>query len=73
MITSPVTAVAVTSAGAPKKYATTTITTPPNISGCSGRSMPLARKPLCSSQTATTTAAATMNMKAVFQTPARPR
>ena len=35
--------------------------------GCSGRSMSLARNPLCSSQTATTTAAATMNMNAVFQ------
>src|SRR3954452_17106580 len=42
--------------------------TPPAISGCSGRSMPLAANPRWSSQTATTTAAATTTMKAVFQT-----
>ena len=41
--------------------------TPPTISGCSGRSMPLAAKPRWSSHTATTTAAATTNMNAVFQ------
>src|SRR4051794_25276838 len=43
------------------------MTVPPSISGCSGRSMPLARNPRCSSQTATTTAAATISMNAVFQ------
>ena len=42
--------------------------TPPTISGCSGRSMPFAPNPRWSSHTATTTAAATTNMKAVFQT-----
>src|SRR6478609_5470616 len=61
------TAVAVTRAGAPQKYATTTITTPPSISGCSGRSMPLTPNPRCSSQIATTTAIATITMNAVFQ------
>ena len=44
------------------------MTTPPSISGCSGRSIPLAPNPRWSSHTATTTAAATMNMNAVFQT-----
>src|SRR3954466_13960347 len=43
------------------------MTTPPSISGCSGRSMPLARNPFRSSQTATQTAAATRSMNAVFQ------
>ena len=41
--------------------------TPPAISGCSGTSIPLAAMPRWSSQTATTTAAATTNMNAVFQ------
>src|SRR4051794_7905749 len=43
------------------------MTTPPTISGCSGRSIDFAQNPLWSSQIATTTAAATMNMNAVFQ------
>ena len=43
------------------------MTTPPSMSGCSGMSMSFASRPLCSSQTATTTAAATMSMNAVFQ------
>src|SRR6478735_3081395 len=67
MVISAATAVAVTRAGAPQKYATTTMTTPPSISGCSGRSMPFAAKPRRSSQIATTTAIATITMNAVFQ------
>ena len=43
------------------------MTTPPAISGCSGRSMPCGRTPRWSSQTATTTAATTTSMNAVFQ------
>src|SRR3954447_10412866 len=37
------------------------------MSGCSGMSIALASSPLCSSQIATQTAAATMNMNAGFQ------
>src|SRR3954454_8727237 len=68
MVTRAVTAVAVTRAGAPQKYATTTITTPPAASGCSGRSMSRAWNPRCSSQIATVTAPATTTMNKVFQT-----
>src|SRR6478609_3667726 len=67
MVIRAATAVAVTRAGAPQKYATTTITTPPSINGSSGRLMLLAENPQCSSQTATTTAIATITMNAVFQ------
>src|SRR6478609_4429119 len=67
MVIRAATAVAVTRAGAPQKYATTTITTPPSINGSSGRLMLLAENPRCSSQTATTTAIATITMNAVFQ------
>src|SRR4051794_28187137 len=41
--------------------------TPPAIRGCWGTSIPLAAMPRWSSQTATTTEAATTNMNAVFQ------
>src|SRR6478735_11864798 len=43
------------------------MTMPPSMSGCSGMSMSLACSPRCSSQIATTTAIATITMKAVFQ------
>src|SRR3954471_19252286 len=44
------------------------MTTPPSISGCSGRSMPLAEKPRGRSQIATTTAIATITMNAGWPT-----
>src|SRR4029079_12152597 len=67
MLTSAVTAVAVTSDGAPNRNAASTITTPPAITGSRvSRISPVANA--CpSSQTATSTAATTISMNAGFQ------
>src|SRR4051794_9051621 len=75
---SAVTAVAVTRAGAPKRNAARTITTPPAITGSRAMRMSPEVKAWDSSQTATSTAATTMTMNAGFQkasdaTIARPR
>src|SRR3954451_21779282 len=67
MLTKAVTAVAVTRAGAPKKYAASTITTPPAITGSRVSRMSPVPNACPSSHTATKTAATTMIMNAGFQ------
>jgi hypothetical protein len=67
MQTRAVTAVAVTSAGAPKRNAASTITMPPAITGSRVMRMFPVAKAWASSQTATRTAATTMSMNAGFQ------
>src|SRR3954452_5716143 len=67
MLTKAVTAVAVTRAGAPKKYAASTITTPPAITGSRVSRISPVPNACPSSHTATRTAATTMIMNAGFQ------
>src|SRR3954449_3675128 len=67
MLTKAVTAVAVTRAGAPKKYAASTITTPPAITGSRVSRISPVPNACPSSHTATSTAATTMIMNAGFQ------